>query len=71
MTNPASERLQDRQDAVLLLRLVVDRQGQVVQGEVGLIEDDQDAERWVRFRGAGGLLGAVQACLARSPDRAG
>jgi hypothetical protein len=58
------ERLSDQHYVVLLLRLLVDRQGQVVQGEVGSIEDDQTDERWVRFRGADGLLGAVQAVLA-------
>jgi hypothetical protein len=58
------ERLSDRHDVVLLLRLLVDRHGQVVQGEVGSIEDDQADERWVRFRGADGLLRAVQAVLA-------
>jgi Na+-translocating ferredoxin:NAD+ oxidoreductase RnfG subunit len=63
-TNRAGERLQDRQDVILLLRLLVDRQGRVIQGEVGSVEDDQDVARWVRFRGPDGLLGAVQACVA-------
>ena len=61
------ERLSDRRDVILLLRLLVDRRGQVVQGEVGGIEDDQDGEHWVSFRGADGLLGAVQAWLAGEP----
>lgn len=58
------ERLADQREVTLLLRLLVDRHGQVVQGEVGSIEDDQADERWVRFRGADGLLRAVQAVLA-------
>jgi hypothetical protein len=64
------ERLSDRQYAVLLLRLVVDHRGEMVQGEVGPVEHDQGTEHWVRFRGAEGLLGAVQACLARSAEGA-
>lgn len=66
-TNPADERLQDRQYVILLLRLLVDRQGRVIQGEIGSVEDDQDVARWVRFRGPDGLLGAVQACVASGP----
>jgi hypothetical protein len=62
------ERLQDRQYIILLLRLLVDRQGeQIVQGEVGSVTDDQDVAHWVRFHGADGLLGAVQACVASGP----
>jgi hypothetical protein len=68
-TNPPAERLQDRQYLILLLRLLVDRQGQIVQGEIGGVEDDEDVTRWVRFRGPDGLLGAVQACVAAGPTR--
>jgi hypothetical protein len=64
------ERLSDNQYVILLLRLVVDRQDHLVQGEVGPVEDDQDVQHWVRFRGADGLLGAVQVCLAGLAYRA-
>ena len=62
------EPLSDQQYLVLLLRLLVDHQGQAVQGEIGSIEGDQDVEHWVRFRGSDGLLGAVQAALAARLD---
>ena len=65
-TPPPQERLGDRHDVTLVLRLLVDRQGALVQGAVGGLDDD-DAERWVRFRGADGLLRAVQAWLAARP----
>ena len=68
-THPPAERLQDRQYVVLLLRLLVDRQGQIVQGEIGSVEDGQGVTSWVRFRGPDGLLGAVQACVAPGPTR--
>jgi hypothetical protein len=62
MTNVRGpERLGDQWYVTLILRLLVDRQGQVVQGEIGGPEGGQDAERWVRFRGAEGLLEAVHA----------
>ena len=60
------ERLADQQYVTLILRLLVDRQGQLVQGEIGEPEGDQHAERWVRFRGADGLLEAVHAWLTAS-----
>ena len=68
---PDGERLQDRQDVILLLRLLVDKQGQIIQGEIGSVQDDRDIEHWARFRGPDGLLGAVQACLASRPDHPG
>jgi hypothetical protein len=68
---PRSERLEDQQYVILLLRLLVDRQGQVVQGEVGSVEDAPDVEHWVRFRGLGGLAGAVHAALAGGPGHPG
>lgn len=62
------ERLGDhRQYVILILRLLVDRDGQVVQGEVGGIKDRHDTERWVRFRGAERLLGAIHDWLAARP----
>ena len=62
------ERLANQRYATLVLRLLVDREGQLVQGEIGGPEGDQDAERWVRFRGAEGLLEAVHAWLATSHE---
>jgi hypothetical protein len=60
------ERLSSKQYLVLVLRLLVDLEGQVVQGEVGTVEDDQDIEHWVRFRGLDGLTGAVQVVVTKS-----
>ena len=62
------ERLADQQYVTLILRLLVDRQGQIIQGEIGGLEGGQDAARWVRFRGAEGLLEAVHAWLATSHE---
>jgi hypothetical protein len=53
------------------VRLLVDRQGRVAQGELGYVEDDHDIARWVAFRGPEGLLGAVHAVLAGAPDHPG
>jgi hypothetical protein len=60
------ERLADQQYVTLILRLLVDRQGQIIQGEIGGLEGGQDAARWVRFRGAEGLLQGVHTWLAAS-----
>ena len=60
---PGVEQLSDSRYVVLILRLLVDKQGRVVHGEVGGAEREEE-ERWVRFRGADGLLGAVQAWLS-------
>ena len=70
MTNDQGpERLGDHQHVTLILRLLVDRQGQVVQGEIGEPEGDQVAQRsWVRFRGGEALLQAVHVCLASSHE---
>ena len=62
------ERLSDQQYVTLVLNLLVDRRGELVRGEVGGLAADQHTERWVRFRGADGLLGAVQAWLADERD---
>jgi hypothetical protein len=61
--HPPPERLADRQYVTLILRLLVDGQGDLVQGEVGALEADQGPETWVRFRGADDLLTAVRSCL--------
>jgi len=59
------ERLSDRQCVVLLLRLLIDADGNIVYGDAGGPEaHDPTVERWVHFRGSHGLLDAVQAWLA-------
>jgi len=64
MTNVSTpERLADKHDVTLILRLVVDAQGHLIHGEVGGLEDAPEFQHWVRFRGADGLLGAVQTWL--------
>ena len=60
------ERLANQRYVTLVLRLLVDREGQLVQGEIGGPEGGQDAERWLHFRVAEGLLEAVHAWLASS-----
>lgn len=63
------ERLEDRRYVVLLLRLLVDRDGLIVHGEAGGPEaHDSTVERWVHFHGPGGLLEAVHGWLAARPD---
>ena len=59
----ALERLSDSQYVVLILRLLVDKHGQIVHGEVGGAAGERD-ERWVRFRGADGLLEAIRTRLS-------
>jgi hypothetical protein len=58
------ERLGDSQYVTLILRLLVDRKDQLIQGELGGPQGGHDPELWVRFRGAEGLLEAVQSWLA-------
>jgi hypothetical protein len=58
------ERLNDRQEVVLLIRALVDPQNRLLSGEVGGPEEYGGPERWVRFREPSGLAGAVQAWLA-------
>ena len=58
------ERLSDSRYTTLILRLLIDRAGEVLQGEVGGLVGDQPAPQWVRFRGSAGLLPAVRAWLA-------
>jgi hypothetical protein len=59
---PDVELLSDNHYVVLLLRMLVDRQGQVLHGDVGGVEE-QDEERWIHFHGSDGLLTAVNAWL--------
>ena len=60
------ERRADQRYVTLILRLLVDHQRRLVLSEVGGLS--QDAACWMRFRGADGLLGAVQAWLAGAAD---
>ena len=61
------ERLSDCHYVVLILRLLVDKHGQIVHGEVGGAAGERD-ERWVRFRGADGLLGAIWTRLSSGEE---
>jgi hypothetical protein len=68
MTSPPPvERLSDRQYVVLLIRGLVDRENQLLSGEVGGPDEIGGREHWVRFREPGGLLSAVQTWLSRRP----
>jgi hypothetical protein len=62
--SPSIERLSDRQDVVLLIRALVDREDHLLSGEVGGPDEDEATERWVRFREPGGLVAAVEMWLA-------
>ena len=61
-TPPGVERLSDSRYIVMILRVLVDKENRVLQGEVG----GADQEEWIRFRGANGLPGAVQSFISRS-----
>jgi hypothetical protein len=56
MTSPDVERLSDSHYVDLILRLLLDKQGLIVHGEVGGVKEE---ELWVRFRGR-------EVCLPRS-----
>ena len=60
----APEQISDSRYVTLILRLLVDRSGELVKGEVGGQAAHEATEHWVHFRGASGLLAAVQASLA-------
>jgi len=65
---PSVERLSDRQYVVLLLRLLVDREGEIMYGDAGgPTETEPAAEDWIHFRGPEGLLDAVLRWLDRHP----
>jgi hypothetical protein len=67
---PLVERLSDKQYVVLLLRLLVDNQGQIVYGDAGgPTQDEPSREEWVHFRGPEGLLDAVLQWLASHQDQ--
>jgi hypothetical protein len=60
----APEQLSDSRYVTLILRLLVDRFGELVDGDVGAQAAHESTVRWVHFHGASGLLAAVQASLA-------
>jgi len=63
------ERLSDRQYVVLLLRLLIDAEGNIVYGDAGGPEEhDPEVERWIHFRGPDGLLEAVRGWLVARAD---
>jgi hypothetical protein len=53
---------------VLQLRELVDRYGNLLHGEIGGTSVNRSVERWVRFRGATGLVGALHSWLAADPE---
>ncbi len=61
---PPVERLSDRQYVVLLIRALVDRDNQLLSGEVGGPDEAGGTERWVRFREPASLAAAVQTWLS-------
>ena len=60
----APDHLSEAHYVTLIVRLLVDGDGEPVQGEVGGLGANHPRDRWVRFRGARGLLRAVRTCLA-------
>jgi len=68
MTTPSpAERLSDRQYVVLLVRALVDRDFNLLSGQVGGPDQFGGPERWVSFGDPDGLGQAVQEWLARRP----
>jgi hypothetical protein len=57
------EQLSNLRYVTLILRLVVDCSGELMYGDVGSQAAYESSLRWVHFRGASGLFGAVQASL--------
>ena len=55
----ADDRLADQRYVTIILRLVLDRHGGLVRGEVGGTDDGP----WVRFANPSGLLEAVESWL--------
>ena len=62
--SPGVERLSENRYIVLLLRLMIDSQGQVVHGDVGAFEEEEEKEHWIHFHGPDGLIEAVRVWLA-------
>jgi hypothetical protein len=65
-TPPDLERLSDRRYVVFIVRVLVDKNNQVLQGELG----GDTSERSIRFRGTEGLVAAVERYVSRGPDYA-
>jgi hypothetical protein len=61
----APERLADQRYVTLIVRLLLDQRSRLVHGELGGV--DEPEQGWVRFTGADGLAGAVEAWLAGRP----
>jgi hypothetical protein len=57
----------DRYYVVLLMRVLVDSQNQLLSGEVGGPDEYGGPERWVRFSDPSGLAQAVQRWVAARP----
>jgi hypothetical protein len=49
----------------LIVRLVVNREGQILSGQVGALSSTEQPQQWVRFRDAASLVEVV-ASLARA-----
>jgi hypothetical protein len=61
------EYIHDRHYVVLLVRVLVDSQNQLLSGEVGGPDEYGGPERWVRFHDPGGLAPAVERWVAGRP----
>jgi hypothetical protein len=57
---PTDEQLVQRRYVTVVLRLLVDSEGHVLQGQAG----GANKQQWVRFHGRDGILEAVEASLA-------
>ena len=60
-----SERLEDNTAVSLILRLLLNGEGQIVSGEVGSMASTGGHQKWLRFRGSVGLIEAIGS-LARA-----
>ena len=65
-TPPDLERLSDSRYVVFIVRVLVGKNNRVLQGERDGVEQD----RSIRFRGADGLVAAVEAYVSRGPEYA-
>ena len=65
-TPPDLERLSDSRYVVFIVRLLVDKDNQVLQGELS----GDESERSVRFRGKEGLVAAIEAYVTHGPQYA-
>jgi hypothetical protein len=66
-TPPDLERLSDSRYVVFIVRVLVDKDDQVLQGELG---GGGEPERSIRFRGKDGLVAAIEAYVSRAPEQA-